>query len=138
MARRLSVLILLGLTLGLWGCGGSSSPIVGTWLPYRGQDPIPNAYVTYRANGTMERTMSGKTQEGQQSMVSRGRWKIEGDKLTTTIEDIIVNGRSLEGLGRVQAIENMNLDNVQRIVFNGKDEFTLYYGDESIRHVKQK
>ena len=77
MRRMIGFLMMVGLVVGIVGCGGDDNPVksdqdllVGTWLDEDG-DPI-----TLRSNGTFV------DWDGDE-----GTWSLVGDQLTLTYDD---------------------------------------------------
>jgi uncharacterized protein (TIGR03066 family) len=81
--RTVGVLVLLCAPLLLTGCGKKSNAdlIVGTWEAVKGEMP-PGTTVEFTKDGKMKANIK----VGDKTMSMEGTYKVEGDKLTTSME----------------------------------------------------
>ena len=125
----MGLLLMLGLMVGIIGCGDDKNPVksnqdllVGTWIDEEG-DPV-----TFRADGTFV--------IADEVLELEGTWSVAGDKLTMAytkaeLNEVFITGlrESLKEDGHTDTEIDEYLDNMIDEAF---DEFVLEMGDLAV------
>ena len=125
MKRMIGLLMVMGLMVGIIGCGDDKNPVmsnqdllVGTWIDDEG-DPV-----TFRADGTFVIP--------DEELELEGTWSVAGDKLTLTyteekLREFFITGlrESLKEDGLTDTEIDEYLDNNDALIEETFDEFVL-------------
>lgn len=146
---RALVFSALVLGLGMVGCQ-KPSPIVGTWNTTASVKGITfKSVATFEADGTYQEVSTSQIPGAQLTATDMGTWKLEGDKLTCTLTDIVwtFSGTTSERQKAAQErfeknkkklLENANAKPTHPIKWNGSNEFTLTDDGVQQVYVKEK
>ncbi len=126
--------------LAIASSSGCAKPhkIVGSWKPSIAGAPDMEATLTFRANQTVEAVAPIPTPKGKQIMTSYGTYKLVGDTLTITMTDFSVSNSEMPELGKIQMLEQMNMDPTSKIEWDGNDKFYLLKGAIKVIHTRIK
>ena len=132
MKRMIGLLMVMGLMVGIIGCGDDKNPVksnqdllVGTWIDDEG-DPV-----TFRADGTFV------IPDEEYALELEGTWSVAGDKLTMAYTKAELNEVFITGL-RESLKEDGELTDTQideyldNMIDEAFDEFVLEMGDLAV------